>query len=229
MLTLFPLQADHTVQVCGPYELPDALTSRIDAIWTEEKRSRGDRLTNGRIYSLIEHRPDRLLIQPAEYRHALARRRAPELADAGLTVRPLGVTGLLLCADGLVLGRRSDWVAADAGLWEPAPTGGLSRPDPVGQILEELREELGLEPSRIARHDACGLIEDGKCGVIDIVFRLQTTATASEIRSAHAAHATDEYAELAIVPPSDLAEFLQAHHDHLLPALRPMLRLAGFP
>lgn len=225
-ITRLPLAADFTLQVCAPFEPPEVIKGRIDAIWADERRKRGDRLCNGPIYSLVEHRADRLLIQPAEYRHAVARRCAPELAVAGLAIRSLAVTGLLLCADGLVLGRRGAGVAADAGLWEPAPAGGLSRPDPVGQILEELHEELGLEPARIVRHDACGLVEDTESGVIDIVFRLQTTATAEEIRGAHAAHATDEYAALVILPSSALAGFLQANHDHLLPALRPMLCLA---
>ena len=227
MLETLPLTGACVVQVGDPFSPPDAVKARVDAIWADEKRRRGDRLTNGRIHSLLGVRGESLLIQPAEYRYALARRRAPELRAAGLTIRPLGVTGVLLCADGLVLGRRGDRVASDAGLWELAPAGGLSDPDPPGQIFEELSEELGLEPHRISHHHACGLVEDTGSGVVDIVFRLHTAAAAGGIRAAHAARATDEYAELAIVPLPDIGGFLEKNRGRLLPALLPMLGLAG--
>ena len=226
MIALHPLNETFSVEFGEPFAEPAESAARIAAIWNVEKDRRGDRLSNGRVYSLLDLRPDRLLIQPAEYRHVLARRRVPEL---GLTIRPLAVTGLLLCADGLVLGRRGQGVTSDAGLWEPAPAGGLAQPDPVAQVLEEMREEVGLDPARIERVHACGLAEDTESGVVDILFRLHTLATEAEVRAAHTARATDEYAELAIVPPEKIGEFLQENRNRLLPALRPMLTLAGLP
>ena len=227
MFNIYPLAPDYTLQVCASFETHPAVSARVDEIWAEEQKKTGNRLTNGTIYSLFDHCAAHLRIQPAEYRHVLARRRAPELADAGLGIRPLAVTGILLCADGLVLGRRSNQVASDTGLWEPAPAGGLSRPDAVAQLLEELREEVGLEPSQVILRDACGLVEDVESGVIDIVFRLDSTASAREVRGTHAARATNEYAELAIVPRSEIAGFLEINEARLLPALRPMLGLVG--
>jgi hypothetical protein len=227
MFNIYPLAPDYTLQVCASFEPPPAVRTRVDEIWAEEKKKRGNRLTNGTVYSLFDHRAACLRIQPAEYRHVLARRRAPELADAGLGIRPLAVTGVLVCADGLVLGRRSNHVCSDTGLWESAPAGGLSRPDAVGQLLEELREEVGLEPSQVILHDACGLVEDVGSGVIDIVFRLDSSASAGEVRDTHAARATNEYAELAIIPQSEIAGFLKTNEARLLPALRPILGLVG--
>lgn len=227
MFNITALEPEFVLQVIDPFEPPNAVLDRVDEIWAAEKLKRGDQLTNGRVYSFSDTRAGSLLIQPAEYRYVLARRRAPDLVNEGLRIRPLAVTGILLCADGLVLGRRSDQVASDAGLWEPAPAGGLSRPDAVGQILDELREELGLEPSQVVLNEACGLVEDVESGVIDIVFRLQTPATTRDVINAYQALATNEYAELAIVPQSDIVGFLEANHDRLLPVLRPMLGLVG--
>ena len=227
MFSVSPLGPKFALRIIEPFQPPKAAEPRVNEIWAAEKLKRGDRLTNGLIYSLSDSRASELVIQPAEYRYVLARRRSPDLVDAGLNIRPLAVTGILLCVDGLVLGRRSAQVASDGGLWEPAPAGGLSRPDPVGQVLDELREELGLEPSQVAHSEVCGLVEDLPSGVVDIVLRLQTSIGAKEVLNAYEALAIKEYSELAIVPPPDVGVFLKRNEEHLLPALRPMLKLAG--
>jgi 8-oxo-dGTP pyrophosphatase MutT (NUDIX family) len=225
-INVFPLLARYELKIGAPWEPPDAIKARVSDIWAEEKKRRGDQLTNGRIYCLAEHRVDFLLIRPSEYRYVLARRRAPDLIKDGLSIRPLAVTGILLCTDGLVFGRRGDKVAADAGLWEPAPAGGLSRPDPRAQVLEELEEELGLGQSRIVLCEACGLVEDAPSGVFDVIFRLHTEATAQDVQAGYKTLGSNEYAELAIIRSEDVPAFLRAHHDRLIPALAPMLRLA---
>ncbi|MBL6945296.1 MAG: NUDIX hydrolase [Rhodospirillales bacterium] len=223
----FAINPDFDIRLVDAFETPPQIAARVDEIWAREKTRLGDALVNGPTLSLVDYQPHRLTLQPAEYRHVMARRHAPDLVDAGLAVRPLGVTGVLSCSEGIVLGRRGAKVASDAGVWEAAPAGGLDRSDPAAQVLEELREELGLEASRVAPPVACGLVEDVASGVFDIVFRLHTAATAEEVLAAHKTMGTDEYAELAIVKQADMATFLEAERDHLLPALRPMLHLAG--
>lgn len=223
----YPLTPDCKIDVGLPWEPPISIMPRVDEIWSSEKERRGDQLTNGRIYGLTEFRPNYLSIFPSEYRYVLARRRDPDLKNQGLNIRPLAVTGILLSADGLVLGRRGSGVTDDVGLWEPAPAGGLSQNDPKAQVLEELEEELGVAAATVASVEACGLVEDVESGVFDIIFRLETPATEQDIRSAYAARGSDEYAELAVVKPSDAQLFLEINHDLLLPALLPMLRAAG--
>ncbi len=226
-IAVYALEPSFKLRIAPPMVVSDSISERIDGIWAEEKRHRGETLTNDNVFSLFDYRPDCLTLQPAEYRHVLARRRAPELADAGLSIRPVGVTGVLVCADGLVLGLRGTQVASDAGLWEPAPAGCLDHPDPAAQVLEELREELGLESTRVTSPEACGMVEDAASGVVDIVFRLNTAASAEDVRAAYRAFGTDEYAELAIIGRADVAPFLHAERTRLLPALRAMLRLVG--
>jgi len=223
-----PLRADFALEIAPPFApAPEALP-RVEEIWAEQKRLRGDRLTNGQIYTLAEHSPDRLVIQPAEYRYVLARRLEPGLAERGLPIQAVAVSGILECADGVVLGRRGDHVAADPGKWEAAPAGGLTRPDAVAQLLEELREELGLTPSQVTGVEACGLIEDLPSGVFDIVFKIVSNASAEAVRWAQQATGTDEYSELAVVPRAGLAVFLEDNRADLLPILAPMLGLAGY-
>jgi hypothetical protein len=207
---------------------PAAIEARIEEIWAEEKRRRGASLYDGRAYSLAERTQTLLSLRETDYRHLLAQRRDPELY-AALGLRPVGVTGILICREGVVLGLRADHVAADAGLWEPAPAGGLDRPDPAAQLMEELAEELGVAPARVKPPLVRGLIEDTESHVLDILYRIETDMAEDELRAAQRAAGSDEYAELAVVAPSDLLGFLAARKDRLLPALRAMLRLGGLP
>ena len=201
-----------------------AVEARIAAIWAEES-ARGTTLFNGRIYSLVEHAPARLAVRAADYRQLVALRRAPELAAQGLALRPIGVTGLLVARDGIVLGRRAGHVAADAGLWETAPSGSLARLDAAGQLFDELEEELGLSPDRVSPPRPLTLVEDLASGTCDIVFRLDTALGGDAILAAHRDSGSDEYSELAVVAARDLAGFLAARAALLI--VRPILERAG--
>jgi len=223
----YPLSPDFKVAIGAPWDPPRTIMPRVDEIWASEKKKRGDRLTNGRIFGLDRFSPGSLVVVPSEYRYMLALRRDPDLKKLGLNIRPLAVTGILLSADGLVFGRRGSSVANDVGLWEPAPAGGLSHEDPRVQVLEELEEELGIAASAIVSTEACGLVEDLGSGVFDIVFRLLTKATGQHVQAAHMAGGSDEYAELAIVNPAEVRDFLDTHNDQLLPTTKPMLSVAG--
>ncbi len=205
---------------------PAAVRARIEAIWAEEKRRRGAALYDGPAYSLVEHTPALLALRKTDYRSLLAQRRDPGVY-AALELRPVGVTGILTCSEGVVLGLRAGFVAADAGLWEPAPAGGLDRPDPEAQLLEELAEELGIAPARVKPPLVRGLVEDTDSHVCDILYRIETDLGETELRAAQRAGGSDEYAELAVVAPGDLPGFLAARKDRLLPALRVMLKLGG--
>lgn len=228
MHRLYELAPDFALVELPPdAPLSEAAEARIGEIWAEETRRRGTALFNGRIYSLVERAPDRLAVRAMEYRHLVAWRRAPGLAAQGLVLRPLGVTGLLQTPDGIVFGRRALHLAADAGLWETAPSGGLDRLDPAGLLLEELREELGLEPGSASPPYAFALVEDATSGVLDIAFRIETTLGGSAVLAAHCAAGSDEYSELAIVAPRDLAGFLAARRGEILPIVTAILRRAG--
>ncbi|MEO0387831.1 MAG: hypothetical protein AAF281_09920 [Pseudomonadota bacterium] len=208
------LATDFTVEVVPPDPLPPALARAVDRHW--QQATAAAPLWDGPLYTLIDATPARLLIRRAAYRHLIAAR-----AGVRLGLRPLAVTGLLFCPDGLVLGRRSDRVAADPRVWEPVPAGGLARPDPVEQIFEELTEELGLSPSDIGAPSALGLVTAR--GVSDVVFRLETTLAAGRIEAAFQALTAPEHDAVEIVARRALPAFLAERP--CLPALAPMLAL----
>jgi 8-oxo-dGTP pyrophosphatase MutT (NUDIX family) len=105
-----------------------------------------------------------------------------------LGVRPLGVKGLTIRDEGVLLGRRAANVAAYGGQWEFAP-GGVVEPgeDPAATVSRELEEETGLsirgEPTPIA------ILYDPVVRSWEMVFRMQpssegtpTTAEYDELR-----------------------------------------------
>lgn len=224
-----PLDPAFTVEVQKPPPpLAAALEARIEEIWQAERRRLGERLFNGPVLSLVACTPNRLQVRYADYRQLVARRRAPELA-AALQLRPLAVTGLFTCHDGVVFGRRAAHLANDPGAWETAPSGGLAHPEPQRQVLEELEEELGLSADQVSPPQAFGMLwaaADGweeADGVHDILFRLTSPKSGAEIVAAHRNSGSDEYSELAIVPPQRLETFLEDRGGNLVPLVRPLL------
>lgn len=204
---------------------PPAAAERVDGIWAALTLA-DPALFDGPALTLIRHDRRRLEVAEVRYRHVLARRTDPELGRLGLDVRPLAVTAVLLCPQGVVFGRRSAAVAADAGVWEALPAGGLSRPDPRAQVAEELSEELGLGPEAVGRLRVRGLVGDRASGVVDIVFLLETPLAFAEIEAAWRSGGPREHRDLAVVSLDGLDGFLEREGGNTLPALKGILSIA---
>jgi len=125
MLKVTQFSASAIVQVnATPLTLSNVIEAEVERLWQAEQARRGKALFNGKILSAVEITPNGILGQIVEYRHLIAQRAQPELFGA-LNVRPVAVSGLLDCANGIVFGRRAGSMTQDAGLWELAPSGGL--------------------------------------------------------------------------------------------------------
>src|SRR3990167_3983338 len=131
--------------------LSASLENEIEHLWIAEQNRRGKAIFNGSIMSATNVSCSGIEGCIVEYRYLIAQKANPDLFDT-LRVRPVAVSGLLECADGLVFGRRANAMTQDAGLWELVPSGGIdanhltlpARVDFSSQLLQELHEELGL-------------------------------------------------------------------------------------
>lgn len=216
MLNVHLLQSEPrvTLEAAAPAIGPD-IEARVDEIWQREKELRSHDLHNGRLFS-VDHRDARTIVGwMSEYRYFLAQRREPSL-HAALKIKPLAVTGILSCPDGVLFGRRSARSEMDAGCWELVPSGGVddAAVGPDGQvslercILTELEEETGIAASELSAHPrAVALVEDPQSHVTDIGIMLSIASPAAQIRHCFAALGNREYSELEIVAPTELRVF----------------------
>ena len=209
----------------APHE--EGLERRIGEIWALEKARAGERLFDGAAFGLVSADATEIVLRPLRYRDIVARRRDPSLASQGLNLPHLGVSGVLTNGAGLVLGRRANHVAVHAGAWETAPSGTLAVPDPGFQVLEELREELGLGAGCVAPPELCGLLATAESA--ELVLRLQTNMSTEDVLDAWRRQGTDEYDAIEIVPVNQLAAFCRDGARLLLPDLKAILDVAGLP
>jgi hypothetical protein len=205
MITVREFSVSGVVEILGDAPpLPPNLAREVERIW----QARGGTPFNGRILSAVEIAPDRIAATLVEYRWFVAQRMKPDLFPA-LQVRPVAVSGVLHCADGIVIGRRSQSMMQDPGLWELVPSGGMDgTADIRGQILAELREEVGLTPDQVDEVVPFCLIEDDESHTLDIGIALAAPRLGADaVLRAWRDCATREYTDLKVT--ADFIEGLQ--------------------
>lgn len=208
---------------------PDS-EAEIQSIWDAEEAKPGRTLFNGRIFSVISASAKRIEGCFVEYRQLIAQQAQPTLF-ATLGVRPLGVSGLVRCTDGLIFGCRGEGLTQDAGQWELVPSGSVDtqfvgpdgRVNLAAQISLELVEEIGVPRNAINDITPCCLIEDNASHVCDIGLTLWLGLSGDEIMAAHRALAGDEYCEIAIVAEADVASHVDGLGGTLIETSRLLL------
>jgi hypothetical protein len=216
--------------------LSPEVSRRVENIWQAETALQGNRLFNGRLFSIAQSTPERMHGWLAEYRWFIAQRRDPSLR-AFLNVRPLAVTGVLHCADGIVFGRRANHLEMDPGCWELVPSGGVDgshlnvagRVDLAAQLLTELVEETGIPSSEVASPPhAFAMVEDARSHVTDIGFAIRIAHSAAQMRARFAKAPHREYVALEVVPATQIAQFLDECGDTLVAVSRALLGRLAF-
>ena len=104
-----------------------------------------------------------------DYKIVLAHLRGDDL---GMTVTPLGVSGILVDARGRTLLGRRNSVTEYRGWYELVPSGALSGQRTEDQLRQELVEETGMDPGVITAIDPFCLILDERHQVYDIGCRI---------------------------------------------------------
>ncbi len=220
-----PLSED-TIICQSPYFYPPPeIQEKLDILWNQGIYTQ-PKLFNGKIYVLVKISDNTLEISESEYKLSFGLKKSPDLISR-IPVRPLAVTGLLICPEGLVLGQRGRDVTSETGLWEPAPSGSLSHPNPKTQILEELAEELGLTADLVHSINYLGIIEDLASGIIDIILEIRTNIHFKEIVSFYEGTKNHEYDALICKPLSEINCIFDDFKFHYIGLLPEALKLFG--
>ncbi|HWL80951.1 MAG TPA: hypothetical protein VNR89_08360 [Roseomonas sp.] len=213
-----------------PPPVPPDLQPVLEAHWAAAQEKAGGRLFDGPVFTLTSVSPARLEGAFVRYKALLAQTREPALY-ARLGLRALSVCGVLECADGIVLGRRSETATYQPGMWQLPPAGSVDASarrgtliDARAQILSELEEELGLSAAEVeAAIPFCLVVHPGT-RYHDLGIRLSTSLRGEEILARQQKVSHREYLELRIVPRQDLPEFLSAALREVVPTTRILLR-----
>jgi hypothetical protein len=212
-------------------ELSPSMESEIERLWKAAQQDRAAPLINGRIFSATSVSPERILGRISEYRHYIAQRARPELFNV-LKLRPVAVSGLLQCPEGLVFGRRAFDVTQYKGWWELVPSGGIDAAalpaegncDYIAEILKELHEEIGVDPDLLSTVTPFCLIDDLDTHVLDIGIAMSSSKPFAELLGMHRDAGSKEYNDLCCTPIAKLNDFINNPALQLVPASKALIQ-----
>ena len=220
--------------------LDAALEAEIDRLWDAAQISMASggagQLFNGQVFSADIITEAHIGGHMTEFRRIVAQMRRPALFEA-LGLRPLAVCGVLRCAGGIVVGRRHAGAIYQAGMWQLPPAGsvdvGALQPDGtldiVGQVLKELREEVGIDAAQVNKPLPLCMVEHPASHVSDLGMAISTSLSAGAVLAAHRTMGNDEYDPLLVVAEADIAAFVARAGADLVPPALEFLRRVGMP
>jgi hypothetical protein len=232
MFSVYRFSPSTRIEMIGTTpDYPESVESEVERLWHSLASSRAGAQFDGNIVSAVEVAPDILRVRTVPYRYFAAQNARPGLFDA-LSVRPLAVSGLLECAEGIVFGKRAPTLMQHGGKWELVPSGAIdaARADESGaidyraQIMTELREEVGLDAEAVSSLRPFCLIDDGASHVLDIGIAIKSSKTGDQIRRAHQDSATQEYDALRIIPAGAVNRFVEHERSQMVGASEVLVR-----
>jgi hypothetical protein len=233
------LAADFHVRVVRPMPaLSRELDTEVERLW-QQAASRVDAggagtLFNGRVFSADLITPHLIAGHLTEFRRIVAQMERPALFKA-LRLRPLAVCGVLYCLDGVVFARRHASAVYQAGMWQLPPAGSVDghAVDADGtvalnrQLLDELREELGLAAADVDAPRPICIVEHPGSHVSDFGMALRCRLDGPAILAAHAERGNQEYQTVRILRREQLARFITDNGLLIVPPAPVFLRRAG--
>jgi 8-oxo-dGTP pyrophosphatase MutT (NUDIX family) len=234
--------AEPVVRVGRPMPaLPPEVDELVERLWREAcaraEAGGAGRLFNGSVFSVDRFTPHEITGHMTEFRRVVAQMHDPAMF-AALGLRQFAVCGVLLCRDGLLVGRRHGDAVYQPGLWQLPPAGSVDssalradgRIDIEAALLAELTEELGLAADTVDAPRPLCVVEHPGSHVCDLGLALRTRLDGEAVLAAHRAAGNSEYDPLLVVPQADLPGFVaEAGAGIVPPAIEFMKRLGLLP
>jgi len=236
MFNVIDLSPNLTVIDTGEeLNISSSAQEKIFSIWEQEKQKRGDDLFEGRIFNVTEITRETLTGFYIDYSVSLAQYRDPNLFD-DIAVRPLAVSGLVECEQGIVFGLRNQNLTADAGQWELVASGGVDDTvrlddgtvDVREQFLNELCEEINLPVESVSKLLPIILLEDSETHVCDIVLETRLSVGADTLFPLFNECGREEYVSIDIIQQHNVKSFVQLMKGSITPATLEILAHKGY-
>ena len=202
-------QSDH-------YKFNRKMNLIIEKAWLTEQKRLKNKLFNGQIVSFNSIKRNTIYANYRSYKLLVAQNLHPELFSE-INLQPLAFSGILECLDGFIIGRRNQYQTQDAGKWELVPSGGIEKvfddkhlhTSLRKQVEIEIKEELGINPSKISDLEIICGIYDGSSRVVDIGVRIIIDKTFNEIFKCFNSLTYKEYDVISYVHKKNLKKILK--------------------
>lgn len=215
-------------------EIPTHIDELANDIWREEVERQGSHLFDGEIVSVVSIDGNRIVGRRADCRWLLAQSKNNSIFKWS-QVRPLAVTGMLFCQEGVIIGHRSKSVYQFPGMGELAPSGSvdlstLSSDSQISlkqQLMQELREEIGIDIDSVIEVKPLAVVSDTASQVFDVCFTVRTSLSWSDIQNIFQQSGSAEYDRLELLPIIDIPRFLQISQSNITPLTLALLQMVA--
>ena len=200
------------------------LQDKVEQIWKDECKRRKKNLVNDQVLNFVEiqRTSNKIIIKGSfvEYKLVLAHRLNPNL---GLAINQVGVSGLLFLEENekkyLVFSTRDSKTTEYPNYIELVPSGNLDISvlqnngtiNYKSKILEEFREETGLESSLINNLQSFCLVRDCINRVYDVCCLIEVATSREHVMNCF--NKVSEYQKPIFVTISDLPNFTNLIYD----------------
>ena len=193
------------------------LKSRVDELWQAALSFYDSRLFNGQIFSAKQITENEIIGTFVEYKYLMAQHLDPRLKTQ-LNIRPVSVLGFLTCPEGVLFGKRQNWVATRPNEWGFLPSEYLGadtfshdgKIDYVKAFLVALKNELNIEAHFLTDLQHSFLIEEKSVSEnhYSLVMQADIALSSFAIKKAHLEAPHDEYELIKAIPNEQLEAFL---------------------
>ena len=190
-------------------------------------------MTNSKVLCFIEKLNNSIIAQVCDYKYFYAQSRHPDLF-AVLNITILAVSGITICGNGIVVGKRSVNSLQDPGFWELTPSGSIEVPDlPLqidtnyakDQVIVELKEEIGILSEEIENISLIGYLMDTDAHVFDLLFAVKINTSSKELYSRFLHTISDEYTVIRIIDLRLVSIFFWLKWIRVVASSRALLRI----
>lgn len=200
-------------------DIDQGVRKEVDRIWSEESKNKEKTLFNEKILSMIKFDGKTMTSEYVDYKYAIAQLINPDLSKK-IKIQPVGITAITVANNHFLIGKRSCRVAVYPGKYEFAPAGTISphvlkgaEVDLKRQLLIELREEVGIDPTQVIEAIPTLLIKDPKLGYVEVCYRIEVEPSAMSLTS----FSKEEYEEMMWLGLKDLKTFIHKHRQECVP------------
>ncbi len=198
------------------------IDKKVNDIWVS-KRKYNKYLYDSEIISVLEINNYKIQGFKSSYKNFVAQQNNC-IVHKSIKIRPLAISGILLCEEGVVFGRRSNESFQGAGQIELCPSGAVDVDvvctkfgvDVLRQLYSELSEELGIDGNFISKILPLGVIEDLSSGVIDLCAIIFLDISFDELTVKYKINQNFEYSEIFLVKKFEFEKFIINNKNNLV-------------